>query len=519
MKRFARIRYRLLAFNTLLVFLPAAGMLFLDTYERQLLADQERTMVEQGRMLAATLSGRGALLEGDVAHTLEQLAQRSEARIRVIDPSGRVLADSSRAGARPEPSAAPLPASSPSPRSSWLYRVGSLPFRLYRRLLAPPEPPHTSADVYAGGEPLLGPEVRAALAGRYGAATRISSGGQRSVTLYSALPIREGGRVVGAVLISRSTFRILQALYAVRGDVFRVFLASLAAAVVLSLLVSRTIAAPLSRLRDEAEALLDRRGRMQGRFLVPRTRDEIGDLAHSLEALRARLESHIREIERFASDVSHEFKNPLASIRTATELIQEVESPEERQKFVEMIERDAVRMEHLLADVRELSRVDAPTEGDERERVELGGLLEAIVEAQRLRGAAPIRYARPEREAPVFASPERLIQVLENVLDNATSFSPPGAPVEIELEIRGGLARIRVLDHGPGIPAAHRERIFDRFFSYRPDDPRAGRSHSGLGLSIARAIAENAGGGLEVGNRSGGGTCCEIHLPLDPGRA
>ena len=252
----SRIGVRLLAFNALLVFLPAAGVLFLDTYERRLLADQERSMVLQGRVLAATLSGRGRLVDQEVLHTLVQLDQRSEARFRVIDRDARVLADSSRLGPKFLAEAGDS-APAASSRESWLYRAGSLPFRLYRRL-GPPDPRPEPADVY-GGSALEGPEIRAALAGRYGAATRISSGGQRSVTLYSAIPILDGDKVVGAVVVSQSTYRILQALYDVRVGVFQVFLASLGAAVVLSLVLSKTIARPLVQLRNQADNARERR--------------------------------------------------------------------------------------------------------------------------------------------------------------------------------------------------------------------------------------------------------------------
>src|SRR5262249_40085903 len=136
----------------------------------------------------------------------------------------------------------------------WLYQAGAIPFRLYNRLLGPVDTELESGEFYSRSDKLLGPEIQAALVGRYGAATRIS-GGERSVTLYAAIPIRFGGKVIGATLVSQSTYAILQALYAVRSDVFKVVLASVLAAAVLSLLVSTTIARPLRRLLGEARAI------------------------------------------------------------------------------------------------------------------------------------------------------------------------------------------------------------------------------------------------------------------------
>jgi two-component system sensor histidine kinase ChvG len=508
----AGIRFRLLAFNILLVFLPAAGVLFLDTYEQQLLRDQERTMVGQARVLAAALSERGPLQAEAVQRTLRRLEQRSGARLRVVDDHGEVLADSSLLGPRREPDAEAPP---PDDRESWLYRAGALPFRLYRRLFEPPEPPHGTADVYQAGRPLNGREVRDALAGRYGAATRISSGGQRSVTLYSALPIRDEGEVTGAVVVSQSTFRILRALYEVRMGVLGVFLASLGAAVVLSLLVSTTIARPLERLREQAARVLDRRGRLRGHFALPPRHDEIGDLAEALEELRRRLEAHIRYMEAFAGDVSHEFKNPLTSIRTATEVLAETQDAAEQRRFAALVEREVARMEHLLTDLREMGRLDAGAEGSVEE-IDLVSLLEGLAEAHRLRGGAAVEISSDGKPAIALASVEGLARAFENLLDNATSLSPHGTSVRVALERSDPETIVRVLDEGPGIPEAHRTRIFERFFSYRPG-ASAGR-HSGLGLAIAKALVEQAGGTITARNRQSGGACIEVRLPRAPKR-
>jgi len=507
----SRIQVRLLAFNALLVFLPVAGVLFLDTYEDQLLRDQERGMVHQGRLLAAALSGRAPLGAADARRTLVALEHESDTRIRVLDPSGVVLVDSSRLGP-PRVHAEPvLPV--PPAAERRLYRLGAAPFRAWRRFLGPPAAPLGPADVYTGGGPLAGPEVRAALAGRYGAATRISSGGQRSVTLYSALPIRRGGEVTGVVLISQSTYRILQTLYRVRMDVLRVFLASLAAAVVLSLLVSTTIARPLVRLRNQADAAVDARGRLRGPLHASNRADEIGDLGRALEGLTRRLESHLAWVEGFASDVSHELRNPLAGIRAASEMLAEVEDTAERKRFLEMIQREVARTERLLAGVREVSRLDAGAWPEPAEPVEIGALLEGVVTAFRMRGEGRLELERLAGPLVVKAPAEGLTRALENVIDNALGFSPAGEAVRIVLEKREGQACVRVLDRGPGIPAEHRERVFDRFFSYRPGGAPGSR-HTGLGLSIVRAQVENAGGRVVAGDAPGGGACLELRLPI-----
>jgi two-component system sensor histidine kinase ChvG len=501
----SRISFRLLAFNVLLVFLPAAGVLFLDTYERHLLEAQERTMGQEGRLLAAALEAVENLEANHARRILVQLGQRHQARLRVVD---RVR------GARREPhDPAAAPAGS-TPQKSLLYRIGSLPIRLLRSLGRAPPPDQLAQDGAPGT--LLGPEVRAALDGRYGATTRVLSDTPRTVMLFIAIPIRIEGGVEGAVVVSQSTTRILSALYAVRLDVFRVFLASLAAAVVLTLLMATTIARPLARLRRRAGELLDRRGRLRGGFEPSRRADEIGDLERALSELTHRLEEHLQSTEAFAADVSHEFKNPLASIRTATDMALEVDDPTERRRFLTMIQRDVARMERLLSEAREVSRVDARLDEEERERVALDALLPGLVESFRLRaGDAGPRFdlAIADRDVVVFASADRLLQVFENLIENALSFSPEGGAVTVALRTVERDAETLVADEGPGIPPEHNDRIFSRFFSYRPDVEDEA-NHTGLGLALVKAIVEGYGGSVTAEPRQSGGTRIVVRLPL-----
>ena len=273
-----RISVRLLAFNLLVVFVPVVAFLSLGTYERQLLASQERALVQQARLLAAALEDTGAGMAAEAERVLIALRQRSDARLRVVGADGRLLVDSARFGPRAADRTADAAGrsgeadgtdgsardASASAEETFLYRLASFPVRLWRRWASPPRPPLETDDFYAGADALLGAEVRAALDGRYGAATRVSASGQRSVTLYSAIPVFGAGRVAGAVLASQSTYRILVDLYDLRLDVFILFLGSVAAAAALSLLAAATITIPIRRLRDQARSVLDARGRLAG---------------------------------------------------------------------------------------------------------------------------------------------------------------------------------------------------------------------------------------------------------------
>jgi two-component system sensor histidine kinase ChvG len=510
-----RLGPRLLAFHLLLVFLPVAGILYLEVYETQLLEAQERSMVQQGRLVAAALGDREELTADAAVGLLTRLGQRGDARIRIYDVKGELLADSVRlsdasAIERPTEAASSEYERARGPRERLLYRIGAWIAGLRsaaRRYLSF----DSSLGRATNPEPPSGPsaEVVAALAGRYGSGVNVTPG-QRSLTLTSAVPIRFEDRVIGAAVVSQSTFRILVSLYRVRLRIFEIVVASIALAAVLGLMVSATIVRPLIRLRRVALAIADRRS-PPGSFRGVKRRDEIGDLARTLEDLTTRLDAHIRLLESFAADVSHEFKNPLASIRTAAEMIAGSDDATERQRLLAMLTRDVDRLERLVSGVRELARIDAELAHDALEPVDITALLRQIADGFVHRGK------RVELDAPfsvrVRATSDRLAQVFENLLQNAFSFAPAETTVEVRATAAEGVCVATVADRGPGIPAAHLERVFERFFTYRPGDDQR-REHTGLGLAIAKAIVEGYGGSIRAFNRIGGGAVIEVRLPL-----
>ncbi|HUO85387.1 MAG TPA: ATP-binding protein [Thermoanaerobaculia bacterium] len=503
---FSSILFRLLAFNLLLVFLPVAGILYLDIYEEHLEAVQRRAMVNEGEILAAILAGQN-LSDGRLAELLEALDERAGARLRVLGPEGRVLADS---GQPPVPVTGHEAAEI---RENWLYRLGRFLLQRPLRLIRPADP-IVRTDFYEDSARLLGEEVLAAMRGEVGEAKRIISADPPAVMLYTGVPILDEGRVRGVVLVSESTYAILRDLYTVRLGIFRIFLVSLAAALILSLWVGMTIVRPIRRLRIQAGAILDPRGRLRRGFLGSNKRDEIGELSRALEALTNRLDTHQQFIESFTSDVSHEFKNPLASIRNATEMLSQVDDPGERQRFLRIAEREIARMEHLLSSLRDVTKIDARLASEPRSVIDIRTILEPIIEGFRLRERERVRFQLDLPDHPVRASvsEERMIQIFENVLDNAVGFSPPGGTILIRVVLAEEQALITVRDQGPGIPPEHLALIFRRFFTWRPDEEGRIR-HTGLGLAIVKAIVEGYGGTAIARNAPEGGAEIEIRLP------
>jgi two-component system, OmpR family, sensor histidine kinase ChvG len=511
-----RLAVRLFLFNALLVFLPVAGLWYLDAYEQHLLEQQERGMVQQARLFAAALAevpGFGTAPDGPIAQRLlDRLGQTSDVRLRVVVPDGRIAADSHRIPG-PEGREDPYGASTPETRASrarWTYRAGAWLGRRWRALWLAEARPTSAETIVVGPGRIHAPEVDRAFTGGYGAATRLSPGGQRSVTLYGAVPVAAEGRVPAVVLVSQSTFRILQRLYDVRLRMFQVVVVSLAVAFLFTAVGSFTIVRPLRQLRDDAEALVDHHGRRLRAFRGTKGTDEIGELARALEELTNRVDAHLRFTERFAADVSHELRNPLASIRASAETLAVAERAEDRARFHARIATDIARLETLIAGVREVTRVDAGLEAEERRPIDLVGL----VRERAGDGTGVVLAVEADAPIAVEASADRLGQVLDNLLDNARSFSPSGVPVEVDVRRAGDDAIVRVRDHGPGIPADHLEHIFDRFFSHRPGQVDARQKHAGLGLSIARAIAERHGGTLDAASHPGGGAVFELTLPL-----
>lgn len=509
--RLSRIGVRLLLFNVLAVVMPVAGILYLDVYEQQLLAGQERAMTDQGRLVVAALSGAADLDTADATRLLTRLTP-GDARIRVHDTTGAVVADSARLSPRAEPPAGASYDRAIPTRDEWLYRLGAWLAALRQRAAARLRWGGAPAAPMQGGRPSEPPpEVMAAVAGRFSAATRPTPG-QRSLTLTVALPITTGGRTIGAVSVSQSTFRILQALYTVRLRIFRIVVGTLALSVAISAVLTLTIVWPIRRLRRAALSLAHGGRTVPTEFPGTARRDEVGDLARALEELTRRLQAHVALLEAFAADVAHEFRNPLASVRTALDVLDDTPDPAERARFLELIRRDLARLDRLVVGVRDLARIDSAIERDRLEVVDLDALVADVVTHRYT--AAGVRCGRAGAPVLVRAHPDRLVQVVENLVDNAVGFSPEAGSVSVATSRDGAEAVVAVADRGPGIPEEHRQRIFERFFSYRPGAASARHEHAGLGLAIAHAIVTAYGGRIEALPHDGGGALIEVRLPL-----
>lgn len=516
---------RLLLFNVLVLFLPVASLLYLDTYESQLLTLQERAMVQQGRILSAALQDRP--LE-EAASIIANLEQRLEARIRVVDKKGVLVADSAREPQNREGGMgsdealsldeSPLnvnemryaeeSASGPSIRErigdSFLYRVYRMFYKTYKYFFQPPGPEMSSGKYYSGKDILLGEEIQAALLGRYGAVTRVSTGTQRSVNLYSALPVFSKGEVAGAILISQSTYKILEDLYKLRLDIIRIFSLSLLISIILSLLLSLQITRPIVRLSRRAEEVLDSSGQFKGHFPVFKRGDELGDLSRSLLTLSRRLEHKILFIDSMTADMVHELKNPLSSLASSMDIMEEDCHPH----LFRTMKAQVHRMDGLLNRLRELTSIEQKMEKEETAPLNLREYIPLFISLHLPWAKEGLEWSfMDEEEFTLEVRGDRLTQVLVNLLENARSFSPSGETVRLELYPKE--RSIYVIDKGPGVPEGNRDKLFQRFFSDRKERD----NHSGLGLAIVQAIMKAYGGSVDYQDTPGGGSTFILRFP------
>ena len=503
---------RILALNVLALGILVAGLLYLGQYRDGLIEAKTKSLTTEGAIIAGAL-GEIATSEDGAEDGIEDRAEDERARqivrrlteptgtraLLFAAPGGALEADSRRlieAGRAvqveplPPPEALSLPIRVTNDLYDWV--VGRLPQR-------PRLPPWRER-----AEPVAADygEAVAALNGETAGALRV---GRDGVAILSvALPVQGYKRIVGALMLVSDTAYIEASVRRVRIAILQVFAVALAITVLLSIYLAGTIARPVRRLAAAAEKV--RHG--HGRIAIPdftRRRDEIGHLSHALRDMTEALYERLDAIEAFAADVVHEIRNPLSSLRSAIESLEKVGDDERRSRLTAVIKDDVARLDRLIGEISRASRLDAELSRAEFAAVDIGGLLSALVEVHDAAGKPNIVRLETEiagGDLIVNGIEERLAQVAENLVGNATSFSSPGGTVRLRGFRDGGSVCIAVEDEGPGIPESALETIFERFYTERPGGEAAG-VHSGLGLSIARRIVEAHGGTLSAENRRG----------------
>jgi two-component system sensor histidine kinase ChvG len=347
------------------------------------------------------------------------------------------------------------------------------------------------------------PEVGQALGGLHASMVRVNDRGEVIVSV--AVPVQRFRAVRGVLMLSTQGADIDDMVEAERLAIVKVFLVAASVMVVLSMLLAGTIAGPVRRLADGAERV---RRRIRSRVEIPdftRRRDEIGDLSGALREMTNALYTRIEAIESFAADVAHELKNPLTSLRSAVETLPMVKNDESRARLFAIIHHDIKRLDRLISDISDASRLDAELQRQDAAPVDLGKLLGGLVTTANEVNTDDVKVTLTfeggnKAQFNVPGHDLRLGQVVSNLIDNARSFSPPGGTVCVTCRRLKDEVEITVDDDGPGIQPDALEKIFERFYTDRPNQSFG--QNSGLGLSISKQIVEAHGGTIRAENRT-----------------
>jgi two-component system sensor histidine kinase ChvG len=460
-----------------------AGALLLNEFRQGLVDARVDALRTEGQLIAnvidtgATVGDPEPQLEADVASDLLQSLSipRSE-RVRLFDAEGHPVFDSYIAADRVEQ--IPLP-------------PATKPFAL------PGFAPKPGAKK---AESALDSEVRRALAGEMISGVRAADTGGRVVSV--SIPIERVREVLGVLTLQAGD--VDQIIAKERAALVPFILTALAINILSSIVFTQLIAQPVRRLARAADTVRQGRARAIALPDIGDRRDELGDLARSLEDMTHTLSDRMEAIERFAADVAHEIRNPLTSIRSAVETLDLVKDAKPRERLLAILKQDVSRLDRLITDISNASRLDAELSREAPRPVHLGRLLHDVVgvyETARREGEPTLRLIlKDPDDVTVVGREGPLGQVFRNVIDNARSFSPPGGHVLVRLARERGSALVEVEDDGPGMPPENLETVFERFYTSRPRGAAFG-GNSGLGLSIARQIIEAHGGTIHAENR------------------
>jgi two-component system sensor histidine kinase ChvG len=537
---FSSLTRRILVLNLAGLAVLVSGILYLNQFREGLIDARVESLMTQGEIIAGAIAASATvdtnsinidpekLLElqaGEsispssdsidaleypinpekIAPVLRRLISPTRTRARLFDRDANLMLDSRHLYSGGQILKYNLPPLTSEDQSLWDRTVNVL-YKFFSRSDLPidKEIPGANGSVF--------PEVMTALTGSPATIVRLSEQGEMVVSV--AVPVQRFRAVLGVLLLSTQGGDIDRIVEAERGAIFRVFAFASFVTALLSLLFASTIANPLRRLA--AAAVRVRHG-VKAREEIPDfsdRQDEIGNLSTALRDMTRALYTRMDAIESFAADVSHELKNPLTSLRSAVETLPLAKTESSQKRLMDVIQHDVRRLDRLITDISDASRLDAELARDDAKRLDVGKLLENIIgaakEVRRNKGIEiTLKTGKPAQGAKGFfvtGHDLRLGQVITNLIENARSFVPEtGGKVDIKLDQIGDTVRILVEDNGPGIRAEKIDRIFERFYTDRPSAEAFGQN-SGLGLSISRQIIEAHGGTIHAENMADAAT-------------
>ena len=529
---FSSLTRRIVVFNLAALVVLVSGILYLNQFRAGLIDARVQSLLTQGEIIAGAIAA-SATVGSDIitidperllelqagesiqppveqsgsldfpinperaAPILRDLVSPTRTRAHLYDRAGKLIIDSRNLFASGQVTSFALPPLGDDP-PSW-------PVRMWRNLVSlvtSGELPQFSEAPRDDGKTY--PEVVAALNGAAVSIVRVNNAGELVVIV--AVPVQRFRAVLGALVLSTQGGDIDSIVSAERWAIFRVFLVAAGVTILLSFLVAGTIAGPVRRLASAAERV--RQG-IRTREEIPDFTDrgdEIGHLSGTLREMTAALYQRMDAIEQFAADVAHELKNPLTSLRSATETLPLAKDDASRDRLIRIVQDDVRRLDRLISDISAASRLDAELSRQKPESIDMARLLAAVAGLANDVAKEGLAQVTLEVRDPlklgfrIMGQDRRLAQVINNLIDNSRSFAPADSVVRIKAQRRKTQLEIWVEDDGPGIPSDNLERIFGRFYTDRPHVDEFSKN-SGLGLSISRQIIEAHGGTIHAENR------------------
>ena len=508
------------------------GILAVDRYRIVLIDAELGALKRQGETLARSLAlansdtysnmdnsgaARRGLASSTLRHILPLVGYGSSLRARIYQPSGRIMADTAK-NQMPD-SVVQMSVKTQEPFLGSLKREIIASISKFSNFVNGVEklPEIPNRRLYSANQI---PALKNAIMGRkVSMSWRMPSG---ELVLGVALPIQEVRIVRGALLLTKNGSDIEAEIAKVQWAFFLLLCAIFFLTIILGLYLSRSITRPIVELAASARRLSKAKDKPVKLTNLPYRNDEIGELSKALQEMTDDLQERIKATAGFAADVAHELKNPLTSLRSAAETVSRIKNQTQQQLLMSVILEDVTRLDRLITDISQASRVEAELAQTHRDNVDFRALLDSWVSMMSDR-YPDIKLSwnkddenQDKANFQVSIHTGRIIQILDNLLANAISFNPPDKEIEIELEIIGKNKNkicFSIRDHGPGIPEANLDTIFKRFYTQRPNDEAFGH-HSGLGLSIARQIAEAHDGDLYAGHAPENGVIFFLELPL-----
>ena len=523
---FSSLTWRIITLNMVALAVLVTGIVYLNQWRAGLIDARVQSLRVQGEIIAAAIAA-SATVDSDViqvdpdrllqstgsavsplsyfdpnlefpinpervAPLLRNLVTPTRTRARIYDQGGFMILDSASIYGRGEVIRSGKPAPTSTAGDWWNTIMAWVPGDDF--------PPYRE---YGPDEGTKYPEVANALSGAPADVVRVDADHQLVISV--AVPVQRVRATVGVLLLSTQPGEIDSIVASERWGVLRIALVAATVTIILSLLLAGTIAGPLRRLSEAAEKV---QTSITSREEIPdftyRT-DEVGHLSRALRSMTSALYNRIEAIERFAADVAHELKNPLTSLRSAVETLPRAKRAEDRERLNAIIQHDVRRLDRLISDISNASRLDAELARESSEPVDIETLVATMVSMQSdLAAPRKVAVVLEKRHGKLPATSvghdSRLAQVFNNLLDNAVSFSPEGGTVSVAITTEDERIIATVSDEGPGI-RGDISRIFQRFYTDRPDGEHFG-DHSGLGLAICKQIVDAHRGTITAENRT-----------------